>query len=102
MAKKRKPKQLVMTYGTWGGWRPGAGRKPSKRRNKRVLHRKRPAITRRNPVHISLEICTVFKSLRTKKRAQGCQIPGDAPSLQHAPVTAFVSSTGRFKARICI
>lgn len=70
MAKKRKPKQLVMTYGTWGGWRPGAGRKPSKRRNKRVLHRKRPTMSRRNPAHVTLNVRPELTSLRTKRRVQ--------------------------------
>ncbi len=70
MAKRRKSQQLVMTYGTWGGWRPGAGRKPSKRRNKRVLHRKRSEISRRNPVHVTVKVRSELNSLRTKKRVQ--------------------------------
>ncbi len=70
MARKRKSKQLVMTYGTWGGWRPGAGRKPSKRRNKRVLHRKRHKVTRRCPVHITLKVHRELSSLRVKARCQ--------------------------------
>ncbi len=59
-----------MMYGTWGGWRPGAGRKPSKRRNKRVLHRKRSEISRRNPVHVTVKVRSELNSLRTKKRVQ--------------------------------
>jgi len=80
---KRKPKQLVMTFGH-GGWRPGAGRKPSKRRNKRALHRKRPKVTRRCPVHVTLKVQRVFSSLRTKTRCRvirrafvaACAYPG--------------------------
>lgn len=70
MARKRAPKQLVMTFGTWGGWRPGAGRKPSKRRNKRVLHRARPRVTRRCPLHITLRVRRELTSLRVKARCQ--------------------------------
>ena len=66
---KRKLKQLVMTFGH-GGWRPGAGRKPSKRRNKRALHRKRPKVTRRCPVHVTLKVRREFSSLRTKTRCR--------------------------------
>ena len=69
MAAKRKAKQLVMTFG-WGGWRPGAGRKPSRRRNKRVLHRSRPQVSRRTPVHVTLKVRPELVSLRTKKRVQ--------------------------------
>ena len=71
MATKRKPTkgQQVMTFG-WGGWRPGAGRKPSKRRNKHVLHRERPRVSRRTPVHVTLKVRPELTSLRTKKRVQ--------------------------------
>jgi REP element-mobilizing transposase RayT len=57
-----------MTFGTWGGWRPGAGRRPSKRRRKRVLHRKRPKLTRRLPVHVTLRVHREVSSLRFKDR----------------------------------
>ena len=71
MAKRRRreSEQLVMTYGTWGGWRPGAGRPPSKRRSKRVLHRPRPRVTRRTPAHITLKVVSELASLRAKKKA---------------------------------
>ena len=69
MAGKKKPKQRVMSFGR-GGWRPGAGRPPSKRRNKRVLHRQRPRITARTPAHITLRVRPELTSLRTKKRAR--------------------------------
>jgi len=69
MATKRKPTkgQQVMTFG-WGGWRPGAGRKPSKRRNKRMLHRERPPVSRRTPTHVTLKVRPELVSLRTKQR----------------------------------
>ena len=70
---------LVMTFGTWGGWRPGAGRKPSKRRNNRALHRKRPKVTRRCPVHITLKVHRELASLRVKARCQVIQISSPPP-----------------------
>jgi len=71
MATKRKPSkgQQLMTFG-WGGWRPGAGRKPSKRRNKRVLHRERPQVSPRTPTHVTLKVRPELVSLRTKQRVQ--------------------------------
>ena len=62
------PRQTVMTFGTWGGWRPGAGRKPSKKRSRRVPHRARPRITGREPLHVTLRVCPEVCSLRTKKK----------------------------------
>jgi REP element-mobilizing transposase RayT len=70
MARKQKlPAQLVMTFG-WGGWRPGAGRKPSKRRDKVVLHRVRPDLSRRHAAHVTLKVRADLTSLRTKSRVQ--------------------------------
>jgi len=80
----KKPKQLVMTFGTWGGWRPGAGRKPSKRRDKKALHRSRPSLTRRHPAHVTVKVHRDVTSLRTKDRCKvirgafvaACSYPG--------------------------
>jgi REP element-mobilizing transposase RayT len=80
----KNPKQLVMTFGTWGGWRPGAGRKPSKRRDKKVLHHKRPRLTRRCPAHVTLKVHRDVASLRNKARCKvirgafvaACSYPG--------------------------
>jgi len=69
MARKKNTKQRVMSFGH-GGWRPGAGRPRSKRRNKRVLHRRRPRITGRTPVHITLRVRPELTSLRTNKRVR--------------------------------
>lgn len=66
----KKFKQIVMTFGTWGGWRPGAGRKASKRRDKRALHRKRPRLPRRCPAHVNLKVHRDVASLRTKARVK--------------------------------
>ena len=65
----QKTKQLHMTFGTRGGWRPGAGRKAVRGR-KHVPHRKRPILAPRYPVHITLKVCRELRSLRTKKRYQ--------------------------------
>jgi REP element-mobilizing transposase RayT len=62
-----------MTFGTWGGWRPGAGRKLSKRGDKRVLHRRRPELSRRCPAHVTLKVHDDVANLRTKARAQVIQ-----------------------------
>lgn len=56
-----------MSFGR-GGWRPGAGRPRSKRRNRIVLHRRRPEISRRTPGHITLRVHREVTSLRTKRR----------------------------------
>jgi len=80
----KKPKQLVMTFGTWGGWRPGAGRKASKRRNKKALHRQRPRMTRRLPGHVTLKVHRDVACLRKKARCKvirgafvaACSYPG--------------------------
>ena len=47
----------------WGGWRPGAGRKPT---GKRVcpLHRARPALSARYPVHVVLRTVAAVGRLR--------------------------------------
>jgi len=69
MGRRRKPVQRVLSFGR-GGWRPGAGRKPSKRRNKRVLHRRRPELSKRHPGHVTLKVHRDLSSLRLKKRCQ--------------------------------
>lgn len=66
---RKKTRQRVMSFGR-GGWRPGAGRPKSNRRNKRVLHRQRPEVTSRTPAHITLRVRPELTSLRTKKRVQ--------------------------------
>ena len=76
-----------MTFG-WGGWRPGAGRKPSKRRDKRVLHRARPEISARHPAHVTLRVHRELTSLRTKQRVQVLR-------------RAFIASTQRGDLRVC-
>jgi len=67
MAKRRNPQQRVLSFGR-GGFRPGAGRPRSNRRDKRVLHRRRPLVSRRTPVHITLRVHAELASLRAKRR----------------------------------
>ena len=64
-----RPQQRIIAFG-WGGWRPGAGRPRSNRRNKIVLHRKRPDVRPRYPVHVTLKLRAELHSLRTKERAR--------------------------------
>ena len=65
----KRPRQRIIAFG-WGGWRPGAGRPRSNRRNRIVLHRKRPDVRPRYPVHVTLKLRAELHSLRTKERVQ--------------------------------
>ena len=55
--------QLELQPRTWGGKRPGAGRKPSGRKVG-VPHRARPSHRARHPVHITLRAVRGLPSLR--------------------------------------
>lgn len=57
------PMQFELKPRTWGGRRPGAGRKPSGRRVG-VPHRARPLHLRRHPAHVTLRVQRVLPSLR--------------------------------------
>lgn len=65
----KRPQQRIIAFG-WGGWRPGAGRPRSTRRNKIVLHRRRQDVSARYPVHVTLKLCAELHSLRTQERVQ--------------------------------
>jgi len=67
---KRSAKQLELTFRCWGGARKGAGRKPARRGQRRARHRRRPKLTRRNPVHVTLKVGRDIGNLRAKKRRQ--------------------------------
>ena len=58
--------QLELRPRTWGGKRPGAGRKPSGRKVG-VPHRARPAHNGRHPAHITLRASQALPSLRTER-----------------------------------
>ena len=47
----------------WGGWRPGAGRKPGP--NPRILHRRRKPFRSSHPSHVTLKVRGDVPSLRT-------------------------------------
>lgn len=64
---KRAPRQLELTLRTWGGRRPGAGRKP-KGPKAMLPHRPRPDFAGRYPVHVTLEVRRDVGNLRTKNR----------------------------------
>src|SRR3989454_4719395 len=60
----RKPIQLELRPRTWGGKRPGAGRKPSGRKVG-VPHQCRPLHHARHPLHVTLRARQGLPSLRT-------------------------------------
>jgi REP element-mobilizing transposase RayT len=53
--------------GTWGGKRPGAGRKLAPGARASVPHRTRPEHKRRNPVHVTLRARQGLPSLRAQR-----------------------------------
>lgn len=59
MATKKK--------GTWGGFRPGAGRKPLDTKRPNVPHRARPPHDPKEPVHGSIRRAKGLPSLRTPR-----------------------------------
>jgi REP element-mobilizing transposase RayT len=65
--KPHQPKQLEMTLPTWGGRRPGAGRKP-KGPKAGVPHVSRVGVTRHAPVHVTLKLRRERGGMRTKAR----------------------------------
>jgi REP element-mobilizing transposase RayT len=65
----RRPKQLEMTLRTWGGRRPGAGRKP-KGPKAGVPHVSRAGVTRHAPVHVTLKLRRELGGMRTKSRLE--------------------------------
>ena len=51
-----------------GGWRPGAGRKPvASRKRTSVAHRRRPALSRGTPLHVTLRLVEGVPTLRRPK-----------------------------------
>lgn len=67
MARKRHlPAQIgLFQRGRWGGSRPGAGRPPLARR-KAIAHRRRPALSARFPVHVTLKVRRDLPNLRRR------------------------------------
>ncbi len=79
MRTLRQPEQLDLDRRSWGGRRPGAGRKPGP--NPRVLHRSREKFATGLPCHVTLKVREGVPSLRTVKLvhevertfAKGCE-----------------------------
>ncbi len=79
MRRRRHPEQLALDRHSWGGRRPGAGRRPGP--NPRVLHRSRERFARGVPCHVTLKVRPDVPSLRTVKLvheverifAKGCE-----------------------------
>lgn len=59
----RRPRQLALHFATWGGRRPGAGRKPAPGRRS-VAHRPRPIHDACCPAHVTLRAVPELPSLR--------------------------------------
>jgi putative transposase len=62
---KASPAQQVLRFRSWGGARPGAGRK-ALRRLGRVPHLSRPVHRARHPVHLTLRFASGLPSLRSQ------------------------------------
>ena len=89
----------------WGGWRPGAGRKPSGRRVG-TPHRARPELSRHHPVHVVLKAAPEVGRLRKPKayralRAAAAHVLGRGDfrivhvSIQHNHVHLLVEADDR-------
>jgi REP element-mobilizing transposase RayT len=61
----RAAKQLELVLPTWGGRRPGAGRK---RNTTELEHVARAPLDHRHPVHVTLRVVRAVGNLRSKKR----------------------------------
>ncbi len=63
----RKPTQLTLEkHSGWGGKRARSGRKPIDKKAM-VSHAKRPLLTRRSPVHVTLRVLPHVWNLRSKR-----------------------------------
>ena len=58
-------RQLGLTFRSWGGRRPGAGR--PKKPDRRASHLRRPSLASRHPLHVSLSVENDLPSLRSPK-----------------------------------
>ena len=70
--RRKKSAQPEKRYNTWGGKRPGAGRKPSPSSGE--SHLRKPRVAARWPVHISLKLTRDLPGLRTRKLARIVQL----------------------------
>ncbi len=66
--RARRSSRLALPMpSTWGGRRPGAGRKPTPGRRPGVPHRARPAHVGRHPVHVTLRARRAVGSLQARR-----------------------------------
>jgi hypothetical protein len=84
--RSRRPKQLAFTMRTHGGAREGSGRKRLAPRP-RVVHRRRPALDRNHPVHVTIRIRAGVPRLRAR-------LP------MRTIVDVLVAARGRFDLRV--
>ncbi len=63
---RHRPRQIEITFRSWGGERRGAGRKPAGRKAL-GSRRKRPTLASRHPVAVTLRVREDVWSLRTKR-----------------------------------
>jgi putative transposase len=59
-------KQAAFAFRTWGGKREGAGRRPARAR-RGVVHRRRPVLKARFPVHVTWRMAEGVWGLRTRR-----------------------------------
>jgi REP element-mobilizing transposase RayT len=60
---RKRPQQTALSFRTWGGQRPGAGRKPNGARAG-VSHLRRAKLASRHPVHVTLRVVEDVPKLR--------------------------------------
>src|SRR5438309_517411 len=59
-------RQAAFRFKTWGGARKGAGRKPTRERAG-VVHRRRPVLKKRFPVHVTWRMTNGVWNLRSRR-----------------------------------
>jgi REP element-mobilizing transposase RayT len=70
--KLRKGQQAELVFRTHGGRRAGAGRRPKGQRAG-VSHLRRPEHQRRYPLHVTVKLLPIARTLRTKKLVQAAR-----------------------------
>jgi putative transposase len=84
--KLARTRQGELKFRTWGGRRPGSGRKPKGERAG-VSHRARPVLKPRFPVHVTWRFARGVWNLRSKQSFRELE-------------RAFFSSANRFDVRL--
>jgi putative transposase len=84
--KLARTRQRELKYRTWGGWRPGSGRKPKGERAG-MSHLARPVLKPRFPVHVTWRFARGVWNLRSKQSFRELE-------------RAFFASANRFDVRL--